>query len=428
MKISEKKFLYVWNHPTKGKDNVGKKVNSKTNYISSASSYEFWRDWSNSELDQYCIFESEDEDVISASEWWALDYGMKVRGKKNFYNTKNNAHRGDQSLVTPEIKEKIVAYFDGKLAPEKKKEVGSVGANIIHKVENGEYPVIQMPVYEIDEYNRNQVRSVTRNVVKEDDIIQRYLENPQRVKDSVTPMTVMVSKDGTKTIVNGHTRLGAALRCKNWNTLPVVFVEESEFGESEKEIAKNLIIAGSYANRESFVVAQENTEEDLIMQMTNLLAIAEIDIKVETARTFAREYLMQEMQETVPSRSKLAGLIKKLFNKLDKDQAEIEIQKNLKTYSDSELRKYAYDKYERDGIATVVSTFTNMENFQALGFAFNHSLQFTKRPKQLAIILHYRSKQEYQNEMAKKRVSKLRKVIKDYNLPIVVDVMEAFDN
>lgn len=428
MKITENKFLYVWHNPETGMDNVGKKVSSKNNYVSSASSYKFWRDWSSNKLEQFCLVESDEEEVLSASEWWALDYGIKVRGIKKFYNVQNNAHRGDQSLVTPEIKARIVAYFNNELLPEPKNEESfSIAENIINKVEAGFYPVTQVPVFDIAEYQHNQVREVSRNVDNEDKIIQRYIENPQRVKDSVTPMTVMVSKNGNKTIVNGHTRLGAAMRCTGWNTLPVVFVQESEFGETQKEINQNVILAGSYANREQFISVQENKDEDILMQMTNLLAIEGIDISLETAREYAREFLITKLSNTVPSRSKLVGLTKRLFNNFDKTQANLEVQANLKTYSDSDLRKYCYEKYESKGIAAIVSTFTNMTNMQALGFVFNHTLQFNKAPAKLAIVLHFRTKHEYQKEQSEKRAAALQKIIKNYKLPVVVDVLKAFE-
>lgn len=428
MKISENKFLYVWHHPVTGMDNLGKKVSSKNNYISSATSYEFWRDWANGELEQFCLVESDDEAVLSAAEWWGLDYGIKVRGIENFYNVQNNAHRGDQSLVTPEIKARIVAYFNGELLPEPKvEEKFSVPENIINKVEAGFYPVVQVPVFEIQTYEHNQVREVSRNVENEDKIIQRYIENPQRVKDSVTPMTVMLSPDGTKTIVNGHTRLGAAIRCTGWNTLPVIYVDQAEFGDNEAEIKKNIILAGSYANREPFITVQENKDEDILMQMNNLLAIEGIDISIETTREYAREFLIAELSNTVPSRSKLTGLVRKLFNNCDKEQANITIQANLKTYSDADLRKYCYDKYESKGVAAIVSTFTNMTNMQALGFVFNHTLQYSKAPANLAIVLHFRTKHEFQKEQTENRAESLRKIIKNYKLPIVVDVLPAFE-
>lgn len=426
MKITDKIYLYAWEHPEKGKINIGKKVSSKDNYISSATSHEFWRDWSNNKLEQYCIFETEDEDQLSAAEWWALDYGIRTRGVENFYNVQNNAHRGDQSLVTPEIMKSIVDYFDGKLKPEIHDKPLSLAENIIHKVENGEYEIHQVPVFEIQEYTPNQVREVTRNVEGEDEIIKRYLEDPQRVKNSVSPMVVMVRDGNNPMIVNGHTRLAAASRCKGWDTLPVAFIDYSEFGETEDEIKKNLIIAGSYANRESYIYTKENTDEDLLMQMNNVLAIANIDIGVETARDYAKEYLMSEFGNIVASKSKLNGLIRKLFNKYDKEQANIEIQANLITYSDADLRKYSYDNYESKGIAAIKSTFAHMNHMQVLGHAFNHTLQYDKKPEELAIILHYRTKHEYQKEQNDQRAAKLKKVIERYNLPVVVDVLPAF--
>ena len=420
-------YLYAWLKPEPYTVNMGKKVSRRTSYVSSASAPEFWNDFGAAKLEQYCIFESDDESVVAAAEWWGLDYGMQVLGKDKFYNKVNNAHKGDQSLVTEEIKNKIVAFYNGKLKPESDAKSVSLGKNIIDKVENGFYPVIQYPVYKLIELQRNQARAIEQNVTVEQEIIRAYNTQPKQVLRDITPATLIKRADGSLEIINGHTRIGAASQCKGWNELPVCIVDESDFGETPTELASNIIIAGSYANRRSPIITQENTDDDLVFQMKNYMVIQGLDISPETARDYIRDLLTTEFAESAGSRSKASGIVTKIFNQYDKEQNELSITKNMKVYSDSFLKKYCYDKYESKGISTVHSTMSSMAHFTPLGFVFHHASHMSKLPKQLAIVLHCRTKNEYVNAQSADKVTSMKRVIEHYKLPITIDVLPSFE-
>lgn len=427
MKHTTRFYLYAWLKPQPYTVNMGKKVSQKTSYVSSASSQEFWNDFGNAKLEQYCIFESDDEAVVSASEWWGLDYGMKVLGKNKFYNKVNNAHRGDQSLVTEEIKQKIVDFYEGKLKPETNTDKFSLGRNIIDKVENGFYPIIQYPVYKLIELQRNQARAIEQNVTTEDEIVRAYNDSPEQVLRDITPATLVKRPDGSFEIVNGHTRIGAASKCRGWNEIPVCIVEESDFGDTEKDIATNILLAGSYANRRSPVIIKENSDEDLMFQMENYLVIQEMDASVETAQEYIREVLTAEFTKSAGFKRVASGIVTKIFNKYEKQKNEMSITKNMIVYSDSELRDYCYQKYEKRGISAVHSTMSSMTYFDPLGFVFHHASHMNTLPKKLAIILHCRTKDEYVKGQAAGKVAAMQRIIDGYNLPLVIDVLPSFD-
>lgn len=428
MKHTTNFFLYAWTGKNlDSKINLGKKVSNKTSYVSSASAMSFWNAYGADELNQYCIFESEDEEVISAAEWWALNYGMSILGKTKFYNILNNAHKGDQSLVTEEIKQKIVDFYEGKLTPESYDIKPSLGANIIDKIENGFYPVVELPVFELNEYQANQVRAVERNIDGENDIVLSYKTNPKQVLKDITPLLVVESADGTRRIGNGHTRIGAASRCKGWNKLPACIVSEKEFGETEVEIETNILLAGSYANRRSPVYTKPNTDEDLVFQMQNYMALNKMDPALETARKYIREHLSSQFAASAGSKNKASGIVTKIFNKFDKEQIELSITKNMITYSDGELTDYCYQNYESKGVAVVRSTMSSMDHFNPIGYIFNHVAKFKTKPKNLAIVLHCRNKTEYVNEQSNNKVGQLRDVLKDYNMNfITIEVLPSF--
>ena len=426
MKHTDRFYLYAWLKSDPYTVNMGKKVSRKGTYVSSASAMKFWNDFGATKLEQYCIFESDDEAVVSAAEWWGLDYGMKVLGKDKFYNKVNNAHKGDQSLVTTEIKNKIVDFYNGKLKPETDAYTFSVGKNIIDRVENGYYPIIQYPVYKLIELQRNQARAIEQNVVVEQEIVTAYNTDPTQVLRDVTPATLIKRKDGSLELVNGHTRIGAASKCRGWNEMPVCIVEESDFGDTELDIASNVLIAGSYANRRSPIITAVNSDDDLQFQMQNYLALHKIDIKHKTAREYIRDLLTNVFAESAGSKSKASGAVTSLYKQFDKEQNELSISKNMKVYSDSELKKYCFDKYESNGISAVHSTMSSMKHFNPLGFIFNHSLQ-SDMPDQLAIVLHCRSKDEYVTAQSSNRVADMKKVIERYKLPIMIDVLPSFE-
>lgn len=421
-------YLYAWLKPEPYTVNMGKKVSKNTSYVSSASSAGFWNDFGKGELQQYCIFESEDEAVVSAAEWWGLDYGMKVLGKGKFYNKVNNAHKGDQSLVTEEIKQKIVDFYEGKLKPETDSEFFCLGINIIDKVENGFYPVVQFPVYKLVEMQRNQARAVEQNLSVEGKIVIAYRDDPKQVMRDITPATLVRRKDGSLEIVNGHTRIGAASKCKGWNEIPVCIVDESDFGETEQDIASNIVMAGSYANRRSPVVAESNSDDDIMFQMENYLVIQELDASVETAQPYIRELLTNLFAKSAGGRRAASGVVTKIFNKYVKQKNEMSITKNMIVYSDSELRKYCFDKYEKKGIAAVHSTMSSMAHFDPLGFIFHHASHMSNLPKKLAIVLHSRTKDEYVKGQAAGKVAAMQKIIDGYKLPITIDVLPAFED
>jgi len=426
MKHTDCFYLYAWLNKNPYTVNMGKKVSKKGTYVSSLSSMKFWNDFGGNKLEQYCIFESLDEAVVGAAEWWGLDYGIKVLGKDKFYNKVNNAHKGDQSLVSIEIKNKIVDFYNGKLNPETDRYKFNVGKNIIDRVENGYYPVIQHPVYKLIELQRNQARAIEQNVVLEQEIVTAYNTDPKQVLRDVTPVTLIRRKDGTLEVVNGHTRIGAASKCRGWNEMPVCIVDESEFGDTELDIASNVLVAGSYANRRSPIITAENSDDDLQFQMQNYLALHKIDIKHKTAREYIRDLLTGVFSESAGSKSKASGAVTSLYKQFDKEQNELSISKNMKVYSDSELKNYCFQKYESKGISTIHSTMTSMKFLAPIAFTLNHA-HANSLPDQLAIVLHCRSKDEYVTAQSSNRVADMQQVIDHYKLPIIIDVLPSFD-
>ena len=426
MKYTDKCYVYAWVLRKKPKINIGKKVSRKETYISSIISSEFWKDMTSGEMEQYLLWEGDCPETAAAVEWWAMDYGMTIVGKDSFYNRKNNAHRGKQNLVTPEIKEKVVNFFEGKLTPEKTSQEYSLAENIVLAVENGGYPVVKLPVYEIAEYESAQARAVQSNISGEDQIVRSFEEDAKRVLDNVTPMTICERPDGTRIIVNGHTRLGAALRCRGWNTMPVCIIKEEEFGEDEIEIKSNIIQAGSFANRRSFVTTTENSDPDIVFQMEHEISLRNFNLAEDSSLDYIRNYLTNRFANSAGSRRAAAGIVTKVFNKFKENRNNLMLTGNLITYNDDQLRTYCYNNYECKGIPVVKGTVKQVDHMHIWGHIWNHIKNYDKVPEKLAIVLHYRSKTEFLNELRDKRIDELKKIIKMSGHNVSVDVLPAF--
>lgn len=428
LKVTDKYFLYGWLDAEKGMHNIGKKVSRKDTYISSISSGEWWSRFSDGKMTQYCIIESDDENVISACEWFALDYGINVCGKDAFYNKSNNASRGDQSLITNDMKKSIVDYFDGKLKPVDSGSKTPLHVNLMNKFENGEYPVVDIPVYELEQYGFLQVREEKANQAGIANIIDSWTENPEQVKKQIDPVIVVQQKDGRK-LLNGNTRLGAATRCRGWNTLPVVIIDEKEFGSTKKQREQTQLLFGSVANAEDEVYRKTNTDADLIHQMLTWMALEGITassiVDNKLAKDSVTELLKINFKNSCRTMRKLSGVITKLFNKIERDEAEITIQENLITYSDSELIKYKVRKYEKKGIPAVISTMASLKHFECIGYVRNRALQYPEADK-FALVIYFKTKHEWEIERKEKRIDKLKQIIKRFNDNIVVDVLPAF--
>ena len=281
-------FTYVYKDVDTSKLNIGFKSpngEDKLTYITSCESPEFWDRYSKGMLERSILFVGS-EAKAKAAEWFAMDQGFKLG--LPFFNFKNNAHKVDESILTTQEKQIIIDFLrgDGKgiefgsadaAEAEKNRDiVTSIGDRIEKRT--GYYKEMQVSVSEVYNYKRLQVREELVNHSTVSKIRQRLLENPKLARETFLPIAVVVSKDGSKTVVNGNTRLEAASKTPGWNDVPVVYINETEFGSDEKIRQKNYSQFGLYMNRESFEIRVHNSKGDLKRNIINFLAEEKIDL------------------------------------------------------------------------------------------------------------------------------------------------------
>ena len=435
---SNTSFVYGDRDIEYGMMNIGLKTpegEDKTKYVSSISSEEYWKRRGLGKITR-CILFCGDTDTARTVEWFGLGYGTKVM-KEKFYNIKNNAHCINESLLTPEIKQIVIDFIEnnGKgielEVSENAEENQKVILDIFNKLENAGkensyFTITQVPLLEVYSYNKNQVREVIVNQSTVSDIKSRMEENPALSRQVFSPIVVVVTEDGNKCILDGNTHLEAGYKAKGWrdSNIPVVYINESEFG-SNPETRKHMYnLFGLYLNKEDDVIRVHNSDADLLRNIHNFLVDKNLDLTKELHINHARTLIYDHFQFIVPSKTKLNGLLTKIINEFNKSQSELRYQKNIITYNNAYFATYAWRNYEQYNIATVHATVKECAHAAVL--AYIQRRMKNVKVKKGAIILHYTSKVELDKELKDNWIKDLQETIDWNELDIVVDVLPAF--
>ena len=427
-------FTYVYKDVDTSKLNIGFKSpngEDKLTYITSCESPEFWDRYSKGMLERSILFVGS-EAKAKAAEWFAMDQGFKLG--LPFFNFKNNAHKVDESILTTQEKQIIIDFLrgDGKgiefgspdaAEAEKNRDiVTSIGDRIEKRT--GYYKEMQVSVSEVYNYKRLQVREELVNHSTVSKIRQRLLENPKLARETFLPIAVVVSKDGSKTVVNGNTRLEAASKTPGWNDVPVVYINETEFGSDEKIRQKNYSQFGLYMNRESFEIRVHNSKGDLKRNIINFLAEEKIDLSKAAHVDRARQLVYMNFDYACGSKQQLNGILASIISDFEKNQAELTYQDNLITYDDRFFVDYSWDNYKKHDISVVHVTVGEAANAKPIGYI----CRVMKKEKHTkgAVIFHYTSKQEIAVEEKNQWIQDLKDTIKYMGLQIIVDVLPPF--
>ena len=408
------------------------KVEDKLTYITSCESPEFWDRYSHGMLERSILFVGS-EMKAKAAEWFAMDQGFKLG--LPFFNRQNNAHKVDESILTTQEKQVIIDFLrDGKgiefgsadaAEAEKNREIVTRIADQIEK-RTGYYKEMQVPILQVHMYKRWQVREEKVNWSTVSRIIQRLLEDPKRARETFLPITVVVHKDGSMTIVNGTTRTEAAMKTPGFNDVPVVYINETEFGSDQKARERNYTLFGLYMNREPFEVRVHNSKGDLKRNVNNFLREENIDLSKPAHVDRARELVYKNFDYACGSKQQLNGILTSILSDFAKNQAELTYQDNLITYDDNFFAKYSWDNYRSKDISIVRVTVSEVANAKAIGYICR--VMRKEKNKKGVLILHYVSKQELASEEENQWIEDMKVTIEYMGLPISVDVLPAFKN
>ena len=277
-------YVYAWKNINTGKMNIGYKSPNDMEhiYITSLKNNEFWRDYSYGLLKKSILYVGDEKEanIAKSVEWFALKYAVAT-SKDKLYNPGNNANRYDETLIPKTTKQLVIDYIEGRAegitALEQDFDVEFAEA-LHERIINAEFEVHQVLRSEIAKYSRNQVRSKEKLIDHIRKIRNGIIENPEKARNIYGPIIVVVKSSGQKIIVDGNSRFAATEDLVGWEVLPVIYVNESEFGENETQRQDNYDLVGLYENKPSEEITSSNTFSDLKRNINNYIVRHNFDL------------------------------------------------------------------------------------------------------------------------------------------------------
>lgn len=422
--------VYGYRHIETGKVYIGLERPGKSFYISSSSNEDYWRDYSKGMLRYFTLYKGIGDHCIKvaeALEWFALDYAFKTLGKDKLYNSHNNAHNTNESLLTVEDKTVIVDWIEvrsnGIVLENTFEDERQRISEIVERINNKIYSVEKVSLDELSTYSSNQVRVEQYIRSHVNDIARRIEENPSNY-EKVDPIIVAVSKD-EKTILDGNNTKRALDKVRGINEAPVIFINETEFGETVEQRTRCYNLFGLMMNREPDIVRMKNTDSDIKRQIDLLLVHEGLDLTntlhEERARQLVEDFFLGTV---IPTKQKLNGLWKSYMTDFNKGLSE-KYRQNMKVYSESQLTNYCWKNYEKESVACIYASMNKVEHAQALGYICRRMKNANL--KKGAIVLYYKDAYEYHKYSDGSWLKDLRDTVEHMKLKVTVDVLPAFN-
>jgi hypothetical protein len=437
MLTSKKCYVYGFRNIENGMMNIGYKSpkTDKLDYISSISNPQFWEDYYKGKVEKFLLFEgnASQDDLAQTIEWFGLDYGMSWN-KSKFYNKSNNAHCVDESLLTDNHKQLIVDWIEsrsnGIKSSDRFVEDKSIVTTIHDSIKSSFYKVVLEDIKKVLGFNRNQIRVEQIDVNHVRKIKSRFDQNPKDAWEWLLkdPVIVVVSREKTdiiQTVLDGNSRLEAVSRT-GLKEIPIVYINETEFGVDEETRAANYDLFGLLENKEDFIVRKTNTDGDIKRNINNFLVREKIDLSDALAVESARELIYERFSLITEDKKKLNGIFRSILNDFATQQNALKYQDNLIAYDDQWLNNYKVKNYELRGIAAIHATVSKAEHAVALGYIVHR--MYNVKKKKGAIVLYFKNKNELAIEEQEKHIEKLRDMVNYMQLDITIDVLPAFNN
>lgn len=429
-------YVYAWKNVNNGKMNIGyKSPNGEEHiYITSLKNSEFWKDYSYGLMRKSILFvgDSDQANVAKSVEWYALNYATAV-AKDRLYNPGNNASKGEESLIPKETKKLIIDFIEGRgeglSILDFDKDV-DFAEKLSARIKSGEFEIHQVARSIIAQYDRHQVRNKEKDLVNISKIKTAILEDPASARKIFGPIIVVVKSNGAKMIIDGNSRFAATENVIGWEILPVVYINESEFGQTELQRQDNYDLVGLYENKPSKEVKSPNTWADLKRNIVNYLVRHNFDLSKSHHVSAARNAIYARFTSVCESKQQLNGILSSILKDFDKKQAELQYEDNLLAY-DTAYQQRVKAKYAlEDDRSCIFAAVSEAKNMKALGYC-QHAMYNDKLSKGV-IVFYFNTKGEIVNENLPEKeggswVKKIKKAIEFHNLPIIVEVLPAFE-
>jgi hypothetical protein len=438
-KIEYPTIVYGWkNKLDKRKVYPGFSPSSKgEDYISSTINNLFWEAYQRGELEKSVLFVAKDNSKKETTkaetmEWFAQKYSADVLGKDNVYH-KVNGHCVDESLLTPIDKQVVIDWVEngGKgISAEINTGLDEDKLNtmlnlIVDNINNKVFPSFDTSIAEISKFGEGQNRLKMKNEMHINALAKAMNENPDEFDAEFDPI-VVVFRDGVWKIYSGIHRAGALPKVKGRNTAPVIFLDESVFGDTPEEIDRNLDVFGARMNPESQLRLESN-DDDKQFWVQKAASELSTDIDSIVSQQHLRDVMIKRYYDTkvVKSKTTITSAVKKW---LDNQHMNVALAKydgqNLLAYDKAYLTRMTVQE-EQKGVATIINTAKSFRLNAAFGFVCNRMR--TLHLKKGLIVLYYADMRELHKWNSSQHLPSLLSLINFFNLDIEVKILPAFD-
>jgi polyhydroxyalkanoate synthesis regulator phasin len=419
------------------------KYNGK--YVCSTNNPEFWDDYAQGLLRRVVLYrapgnEDSDFEKTGTMEWFAQEYSTAKLGYEKVYH-KVNGHKGDESVITKEDRTVIYDWVDnnGKglvvdCGTNINEEEGTKLVNeIIERIKQekegkGNYTRVDVSINDIKLFKEFQNRLKQFNQQTVDELVSAMNDTPQDFDELFDPIVVIVRSDGNNWINSGIHRCRALPRVKGRSSAPVIFLHESEFGNTPEEIERNIKVFGAAMNPQSRKVKLESKQDDAFYWIEDIVDSEQLDPTNDATDDLTKLRKIMQVRyvdtKTLLERTSNTYVTNWVKSQILSTKVAQYKNKHLISYSNAEIATMKKDN-ELLGIATVVTDAKAIKESIAVWYGMNR-LDSTGMSK-AKVILYYKDLKQVATYMTDDALDSARVKIAKYNLPIEIEMLPAFE-
>lgn len=419
--MSFEAFVYGYRNIEDQKMYIGFRKNSDVNdgYIFSSEDEELRKAWSLGLLRRSILFRGTAKDAITHER--KLLKHADARRNAMFYNKSNGggAGIGDYTTITDEEAKVGIDWINGIDPVEETPDIfnlvdSDIVDDIWEAVKEGKFQVYETPVVEIANYAQNQVRLIMIDQNHVRDIAERMKHDPIDARKNISPIVVCVSKDGTRTIIDGNHTSRAVIEA-GWLSAPVIFINSSEFLDKQSNIDHFGIIANHNPK-----IKKPNSSQDCQRAIVNLysrnLKDSDEDFKLLTSEKF--KTTCESILYPQWTKSQISANLKSAIERIKTDAAHAEL--NFQTYSKPDLDAIIRQITDNDPEMAVISVTSGSIYNAGLGAVLNKAGEMDVWKG--VIVTHHAGIGDYERwvESEKKLKNAMKRVHPDCKIKYVV--------
>jgi len=420
-------FVYGWNNIQNKKKYVGFRKSSEINdgYKFSSEDKELKRDWSRGLLHRSILFVGTPEEAIKYESKLLHHFNARTNGQ--FYNKSNGGGVGCKGWE--ELSESVIQggidWVEKGIEPitESKDTYDVIDTKLVNRIwkncQEGKYQVVETNIEEIRKFDHNQVRLVLLDPKHVQAIAEKMEDDPAEARTNVSPIIVCVSPDGTRTILDGN-HTSRAVDVANWQSAPVIYLNSSEFNDSQSNMDK----FGNVANHNP-KLKKPNSSRDCQRAITNLWAnnFRDNDPNLEILQSEKFKNTCLEVFYPLWSLREIASNYSKAVINVKTDKATADL--NFIKYSSKELDAIAKSVRDRNPDLAVITVSSGACYNSGIGGVLNKMGGMDNWNGML--IIHHGNINEY--ELWTESEAKLHKALKRVHpdCDIKIRILKAFE-